>query len=51
MGGTFIVNKQGDVIYAHVQQGYTDYPKVDNMITCIDIYLKNINFDAVEVEL
>jgi prostamide/prostaglandin F2alpha synthase len=40
LGGTFIVDVNGNVIYSHLQNGYADYPKEEDLIECVNNFMK-----------
>jgi len=38
MGGSFIIDNKGDIIYAHLQKSYVETPVLYDMITAIERY-------------
>lgn len=43
LGGTVIVDKNGNVVYSHDQKNYTDYPKEDEIVKFVKKYKENYN--------
>lgn len=39
LGGTIIVDKQGNIIYRHIQKSYTDQPKIEDIVNNVRGYL------------
>ncbi len=39
LGGTYIVDINGNVIYSHLQNGYADHPKEEDLIECVKKFL------------
>lgn len=44
LGGTIIVDKQGNVVFKHVQSSYSDQPSLDDIIKASNDYLKENKF-------
>ena len=44
LGGTFIVDKEGNIIFQHVQQSYTDHPTMDTLKAAVEEYAKKTKF-------
>ena len=42
LGGTFIVDKKGNIIFSYVQQSYTDHPTFENLKKSIEDYSKRL---------
>ena len=40
LGGTVIVDRNGNVLYSHNQTNYTDYPKEEDLMQVVDDYRK-----------
>ena len=41
LGGTIIVDKQGNIVYKHVQSSYSDQPSMDDILKATSDYLKD----------
>ncbi len=42
LGGLLIIDKNGDVVFSHVQKSYTDQPNVDDLLKSVEQYNKKI---------
>lgn len=42
LGGTVIVDKNGNIVYSHDQKNYTDYPKEEEIIKFIKEYKEKL---------
>ena len=40
LGGTMIIDKQGNVIYKHMQKSYTDLPPIDDIVNNVKKYVQ-----------
>ena len=44
LGGTFIVDKEGEIVFTHVQQSYTDHPTLESLKVAVEDYAKRTKF-------